>query len=126
MSAQESSQPLPAAPAVTFARVSKGRPQASKIRLIHEDQETAGGQSAVPAPTIASAAVARKAVSAGTHLGKAVPVATNAEDLPGDDQQTQDAAGQEAAPDMHFQVRIGTSRVHAVMIVCRCCVTTND
>ena len=125
-SARETSQPISAAPAVTFARMSRGRGQASTIRLIHEDQKTAGGQSAVPAPTIVSAAVARKASLAGSHMGKAVPVATNAKDLPGDDQQTQDAVGQDAAPHMHFQVRIGTSRVHAVKIVCRCCVTKND
>ena len=125
-SARETSQPISAAPALSFARMSKARAQASTIRLIHEDQETAGGKSAVPAPTIASAAAARKATSARTHLGKTLHVATHAKDLPGDDQQTQDAVGQEAAPDMHFQVRIGTSRVHAVMIVCRCGVTTND
>ena len=125
-SAQESSQPLPAAPAVPFARMSKACPQASKIRLIHEGQETVGAKGAVPAPTYVSAAAARKAASAGTHLGKTVPVSTNDEDVPGDDQQTQDAVGQDAAPDMHFQVRMCTSRVLAVMFVCRCCVTTND
>ena len=125
-SARETSQPISAAPAVSFARMSKARAPASTIRLIHEDQETAGGKSAKPVPTMASAAAARKAPSGGSHLGKTVSVATNAEELSGDDQHTQDAVGQEAAPDMHFQVRIGTFRVHAVMIVCRCCVTTND
>ena len=125
-STEGSSQPIAGAHAVTFARVSAGRAKPAKIRLIDEDQEAVGGNSALPAPPNVSAAAPRKAASAGTHRGKTVPVATNADDVPGDDQQTQDPAGQDAAPHMHFQVRIRTSRVHAVMIVCRCTVTKND
>jgi len=126
VSGQETSQPLSAALAVPFARMSKGRAPASKIQLVHEDQETVGAKVAAPARTHVTAAAARKAASAGTHPGKTVPVSTNTEDVPGDDQQTQDTVGQDAAPDMHFQVRMCTSRVLAVMFVCMCCVTTND
>ena len=62
----------------------------------------------VTAPPNVPAAAARNAASAGTQRGKTVPVPTNAEDMLGDDQQTQDAAGQAAAPHMRFQVRTGT------------------
>ena len=124
-SARESSQPISAAPVGSFAKMSKARVPASTIRLIHEDPESAGGNSAKPVSTMASAAPARKALSAGSHVDKSVSVATNAEDFSGDDQHTQDADGQEAAPDMHFEVSIRTSCVHAQMIVCGCSFASN-
>jgi len=66
-----------------------------------------------------SAAPARKVPSGGSHAQKSsASVATNAEDLPGDDQQTQDLAGQEAAPDMRFEVSIRTCRGHAHIFLC--------
>ena len=123
--ARETSQPISAAPLGTFAQMSKARVPASTIRLIHEAPESAGGNSAKPVSTMASAAPARKALSGGSHVDKSASVATNAEDLSGDDQHTQDANGQEAAPDMHFEVNIHTSCVHAQMIVCACSFASN-
>ena len=84
--AEGSSQPITAAHALTFARMSAGRAPPSKIPLIEEGQESVCGNRAPPAPPNVPAAAARNAASAGTQRGKTVPVPTNAEDMLGDDQ----------------------------------------
>ena len=94
--------------ALTFAHVSSGRAAPRKIPLVEEGQESVGGKRAPPAPPKVPSAAARNAVSAGSLRAKTVAVPTTAENMPGDDQQTQDAAGQAAAPHMRFQVRTGT------------------
>ena len=120
--ARETSQPISAAPLGTFAQMSKARVPASTIRLIHEGSDSTMVNTMA---SMASAAPARKALSGGSHVDKSASVATNAEDFSGDDQHTQDADGQEAAPDMHFEVSIRTSCVHAQMIVCACSFASN-
>jgi len=94
--------------ALPFAHVSSGRAALRKIPLIEEGQESVGGKRAPPAPPKVPAVAARNAVSAGSLRATTVAVSTTAENMPGDDQQTQDAAGQAAAPHMRFQVRTGT------------------
>jgi len=120
---REASQPLTAGPLSTFALLSKARGPTNKIRLIDAASDATMVNTMAPKT---SAAPARKAPSGGSHAQKSsASVATNAEDLPGDDQQTQDLEGQEAAPDMHFEVSIRTSCEHAHMIVCACTCTSN-
>jgi len=120
--ARETSQPISAGPLGTFALMSKSRVPASKIRLLDEASDATMVNTMA---SKASAAPARKALSGGSHVDKSASVATNAEDFSGDDQHTQDADGQEAAPDMHFEVSIRTSCVHAQMIVCACSFASN-
>jgi len=132
--AEGSWQGKTAAHALNFAHVSSGRAAPRKIPLVEEGQESVGRNRAPPAPPKVQTAVARNAVSAPSQRAKTVAVPTTAEDMHGDDQQTQDAAGQAAAPLMRFQVRRGTCHVdcvvecsvHAARIVCICIVSETD
>ena len=120
---REASQLITAGPLSTYALMSKGRVPTNKIALIDAASDAAIENTMA---LKSSAAPARKAPSGGSHAQKSsASVATNAEDLSGDDQHTQDADGQEAAPDMHFEVSIHTSCVHAQMIVCACSFASN-
>ena len=114
-SSREPSQPIPVGP--TYAQMSKGRVPINQIRLID----------AAPENTLAlksSAAPARKAPSGASRKQKMrASLDTHAEHVPVDDQQTQDLAGQEAAPDMRFEVSIRTCRGHAHIILCACTCT---
>ena len=120
---REASQPIHAGPLGSFALLSRARGPTNKIPLIDGASDAAKVNTMAPN---SSAAPARKAPSGASHAQKmSASVATHAEDLPGDDQQTQDLEGQEAAPDMHFEVSIRTSREHAHMILCACTCTSN-
>jgi len=97
-----SSGQFPAHPP-TYAHMSTGRAAVrKKIPIIQDKEESVGGKRAPPDPLKAPAAAARNAVSAGSLRASALSVTTTA-----DDQQTQDADGQAAAPQMRFQVRTG-------------------
>ena len=87
----------------TWAHLSSGRGAVrTKIPIIPDTAESVGGQPAPPDTLKAPAAAARNAVSAGSLRASALSATTTA-----DDQQTQDADGQAAAPQLRFQVRTG-------------------
>ena len=95
-----SSGQFPAHPP-TYAHMSTGRAVVrKKIPIIQDKEESVGGKRAPPDPLKAPAAAARNAVSAGSLRASALSATTTA-----DDQQTQDADGQAAAPQLRFQVR---------------------
>ena len=114
---RETSQPIPVG--VTYAELSRGRASSNQIRLIDAapDAALALQSSGAAAHKPASGASRTQKVRASLH--------THAEDVPVDDQHTQDLEGQEAAPDMRFEVSIRTSRGHAHMILCACTCTSN-
>jgi len=122
-SSREASQPIPVGPLTTYALMSKGRVPTNKIALIDAASDAAIKNTMT---LKSSAAPARKAPSGASRKQK-MPASldTHAEHLSGDDQHTQDLAGQEAAPDMRFEVSIRTSRGHAHMILCACTCTSN-
>ena len=120
--------------ALNFAQVSSGRAAPGQLPLVETRQMSVGRNPAPAVPSVLQAGAARNAVSAPLQRAKTVAVPTTAEDMHGDDQQTQDAAGQAAAPLMRFQVRRGTCHVdcvvecsvHAARIVCICIVSETD
>ena len=120
---REASQPIAGGPLSTYALMSKGRVPTNKIALIDAAPDAAIENTMA---LKSSAAPARKAPSGASRKQK-MPASldTHAEHVPVDDQQTQDLAGQEAAPDMRFEVSIRTSRGHAHMILCACTCTSN-
>jgi len=118
-SSREPSQPIPVGP--TYVQMSKGRVPINKIRLIDAAPDAAIENTMA---LKSSAAPARKAPSGASRKQKMrASLDTHAEHVPVDDQQTQDLAGQEAAPDMRFEVSIRTSRGHAHMTLCACTCT---
>ena len=102
---RETSLPIPEGTA--YAQLSRGRAPSNQIRQI----------SAAPDAVLAlqsSGSAARKTVSGASRTQKVrASLHTHAEDVPVDDQHTQDLAGQEAAPDMRFEVSFRTCRGHA-------------
>jgi len=107
---RETSQPIPVG--ATYAQLSRGRAPSNQIRQI----------SAAPDAVLAlqsSGSAARKTLSGASRTQKVLAsLHTHAEDVPVDDQHTQDLAGQEAAPDMRFEVSIRTCRGHAHIFLC--------
>ena len=111
--------------ALSFAQVSSGRGAPDKPapgrgeleqrKLSLNSDPAAAGTSAL------KAAAALNAASAPSPPGKKLAPRDTAAASLGHDQQTQDAAGQEAAPRMLFQVRTGTCHVDGVCVFCVCC-----
>ena len=97
-----SSSGLLSAHSPTWAHLSSGRGAVrTKIPIIPDKAESVGGQPAPPDTRKAPAAAARKGLLAAvSQLASALPATTTA-----DDQQTQDADGQAAAPQLRFEVR---------------------
>ena len=120
--------------ALNFAQVSSGRAAPGQLPLVEKRQKSVGRNTAPAVPSVLQAGAARNAVSAPLQRAKTVAVRTTAADIPGDDQQTQDAAGQDAAPRMRFQVRRDACHVdrevvcsvHAARFVCICTMCEND
>ena len=109
---------MDAAPAglseLSFAQVLSGRVAKEKRTL-----PLITGQAA-PSATAAKVKAPLKAASAPSQKGKSQPP-RDAAAFAAHDQQTQDAAGQDAAPLMLFQVSIGTCHVCAGHVLCVCC-----
>ena len=107
---RETSLPIPEGTA--YAQLSRGRAPSNQIRQI----------SAAPDAVLAlqsSGLAARKTLSGASRTQKVrASLHTHAEDVPVDDQHTQDLAGQEAAPDMRFEVSFRTCRGHAHIFLC--------
>jgi len=101
---------------LSFAQVSAGRGEKVKRTL-----PLFTGQAA-PCATAANVKAPLKAAPAPSRQGKSQPPC-DAAPLSAGDQQTQDAAGQEAAPPMLFQVNIGTCHVCARHVFCVCCLS---
>jgi len=111
--------------ALSFAQVSSGRgapekpapgrgaPEQRKLPLISGP--------AAPGTSAAKATAALKAASAPSHKGQKFSPRDAAAASSGHDQQTQDAAGQEAAPSMLFQVSTGTCHVCGEHVLCVYC-----
>ena len=97
--------------ALNFAQVSLGRGTPGQLPLVEKRQMSLGRNPAPAVPSVLQAAAARNAVSAPFPRAKTVAARATAAASLGDDQQTQDAAGQAAAPRMRFQVRRGTCHV---------------
>ena len=107
---RETSQPIPVG--ATYAQLSRGRGPSNQIRLIDAAPDAALALKS-------SGAAARKAASGASRTQKLrASLHTHAEDVPVDDQHTQDLAGQEAAPDMRFEVSFRTCRGHAHIFLC--------
>ena len=107
---RQTSQPIPVG--ANYTELSRGRAPSNQIRLID----------AAPDAVLAlksSGSAARKALSVASRTQKVrASLHTHAEDVPVDDQHTQDLAGQEAAPEMRFEVSLRTCRGHAHMYLC--------
>jgi len=107
---RETSQPIPVG--ATYAELSRGRAPSNQIRLIDAAPDAALALKS-------SGSAARKALSVASRTQKVrASLHTHAEDVPVDDQHTQDLAGQEAAPDMRFEVSFRTCRGHAHIFLC--------
>jgi len=100
-SLEGSSSGLFSAPSSSWAHISSGRGAVRpRIPILAETAGSVGGQPPPPATQKAQAAAARKALLAVSQRASALSATTTA-----DDQQTQDADGQAAAPQLRFQVR---------------------
>jgi len=106
--------------ALNFAQVSSGRGAPGNHAPGRGDVEKRNMSldpiPAAAAPSALQAAAARNAASAPFPRAKTVAARATAAASLGDDQQTQDAAGQAAAPRMLFQVRTGTCHVDCVVV----------
>ena len=104
--------------ALSFAQVSSGRGAPDKPAPGRGAQEqrnlSLNSVPAAPGTSALKATAALNAASAPSQKGQKFAPRDAAAASPGHDQQTQDAAGQEAAPRMLFQVRTGTCHVDAV------------
>jgi len=104
--------------ALSFAQVSSGRGAPGKPAPGRTELDKRNlSLNSVPAAAALSAlkvAAALNAASAPSPPGKKVAARETAAASLGHDQQTQDAAGQAAAPRMLFRVRTGTCHVDAV------------
>jgi len=100
-SLEGSASGLFAGPSASWAHVSTGRGAVrAKIPIIPETAGPVGDQRPPTATQKAPAAAGRKGLLAVSQLASALPATTTA-----DDQQTQDADGQAAAPQLRFEVR---------------------
>jgi len=104
--------------ALSFAQVSSGRGAPDKPAPGRSELEkrnlSLNSVPAAAAPSALKAAAALNAASAPSPPGKKLAARETAAASLGHDQQTQDAAGQAAAPRMLFRVRTGTCHVDAV------------
>ena len=99
----------------TFAQVSAGRPSAAKraLPLGRGQAATRASATSVKAPQKAAPASSQRVAS--VSRGEGAPPSLSV------DQQTQDLAGQEAAPTMHFKVNVGMCGVCLCCQMCICC-----
>jgi len=103
--------------ALSFAQVSSGRGAPEKPAPV---KLSLNSVPAAPSTSALKATAALNASSAPSQKGQKFAPLDAAAASPGHDQQTQDAAGQEAAPRMLFQVRTGTCHVDGVCVWCVC------